>query len=90
MCDREVLKALTMFVDEKWDDGLFHLISTESIAEDGMGLADFIKQNSTTEVPHDTLVGMERFAMRFDKGWIVYVLYTKGKVCGLIAFGDWY
>ena len=74
---------------------MFHLISTESIAEDGMELADFIKKNNTTEVPYDYLVQAEKFAMRFDKDWPVYVLYTKvgkrgrSEVLGLIVFSDW-
>ena len=89
MSDNEVLRALTMFVDEKWDDGKFHLISTESIAEDEMGLTAFIKANSNTEVPQDILVQMEKFAMQFDSDWQVYVLYMKGEVSGLIAFSDW-
>lgn len=89
MSNSEALRALRMFVNETWDDGMFHLISTESIAEDGMELVDFIKQNNNTEIPYDILVQMERFAMQFDKDWIVYVLYTKGEVCGLIAFSDW-
>lgn len=89
MSDNEVLRALTMFVDEKWDDGMFHLISTESIAEEGMELVDFIKANSNTEVPQDTLVEIEKFAMQFDSDWQVYVLYMKGEVSGLIAFSDW-
>lgn len=89
MSDNEVLRALTMFVDEKWDDGKFHLISTESIAEDEMELTAFIKANSNTEVPQDILVQMEKFAMQFDSDWQVYVLYMKGEVSGLIAFSDW-
>lgn len=89
MSDNEVLRALTMFVDEKWDDGMFHLISTESIAEDGMELVDFIKANSNTELPQDTLVEIEKFAMQFDSDWQVYVLYMKGEVSGLVAFSDW-
>ena len=89
MSNNETLRALRMFVDETWDDGMFHLISTESIAEDGIELVDFIKQNNNTEIPYDILVQMERFAMQFDKDWIVYVLYMKGEVCGLIAFSDW-
>ena len=89
MSDNEVLRALTMFVDEKWDDGPFHLICTESIAEDGMELADFIQMNNASEVPQDILVQMEKFAMQFDSDWLVYVLYMKGEVSGLIAFSDW-
>lgn len=89
MSNNETLRALRMFVDETWDDGMFHLISTGSIAEDGMELVDFIKQNNNTEIPYDTLVQMECFAKQFDKDWIVYVLYMKGEVCGLIAFSDW-
>lgn len=89
MSDNEVLRALTMFVDDKWDDGKFHLISTESIAEDEMELVDFIEANTNTEVPQDILVQMEKFAMQFDSDWQVYVLYMKGEVLGLIAFSDW-
>ena len=88
MSDNETLRALRMFVDETWDDGKFHLISIGSIAEDGMELVDFIKQNNNTEIPYDILVQIERFAMQFDKDWIVYILYMKGEVCGLIAFSD--
>ena len=95
MSDNAVLKALAMFVDEKWDDGYFHLISTESIADGGMELKDFIRQNNTTEVPYDSLVQAEKFATRFDKDWLVYVFYAKAgkrgrsEVLGLIAFSDW-
>ena len=89
MSDNETLRALRMFVDEKWDDGKFHLISTESIAEDGMELVDFIEQHDDMEIPHDILAQMERFAMQFDSDWQVYVLYMEGEVCGLIAFSDW-
>lgn len=92
MSDNEVLRALRMFVDDTWDDGMFHLISTESIAEDGMELVDFIEQHNDMEIPHDILVEMERFAMQFDDDWLVYVLYMNGggkEVCGLIAFSDW-
>lgn len=89
MSDNETLRALCMFVDEKWDDGKFHLISTASIAEDGMELVDFIEENNNMKIPNDILVQMERFVMQFDEDWIVYVLYMKGEVCGLIAFSDW-
>ena len=89
MSDNETLRALRMFVDEKWDDGMFHLISTESIAEDGKELVDFIKEKSNSEIPNDDLVQMEHFSMQFDEDWIVYVLYMNGEVCGLIAFSEW-
>lgn len=89
MSDNEVLRALRMFVDETWDDGLFHLKSIESIAEDGEDVAGFIEHNSNMEVPHETLVQAEKFVMGFDNDWIVYALYMPGEVCGLIAFSDW-
>ena len=89
MSNNEVLRALRMFNDETWDDGKFHLISVESIMEDGGDIAEFIQENTNSEVPYDILVQAERFAMKFDNEWIVYVLYMKGEVCGLIAFSDW-
>lgn len=89
MSNNEVLRALRMFIDDKWDDGKFHLISIESILEDGGDIAGFVRSKSNSEVPYDILVQMERFAMKFDNEWIVYVLYMDGEVCGLVAFSDW-
>ena len=89
MSNNEVLQALRMFIDDKWDDGKFHLISTESILEDGGDIAGFVRSMGNSEVPYDILVQMERFAMKFDNEWIVYVLYMEGEVCGIVAFSDW-
>lgn len=89
MSNNEVLRALRMFIDDKWDDGMFHLISIESILEDGGDIAGFITSKSNTEIPNDTIVQVEQFCMKFDNEWIVYVLYMQGEVCGLIAFSDW-
>lgn len=87
MSDAEVLRALTMFVDEKWDDGMFHLINIESIAEDGMTLRKFLEAHdkSPGSLPLDTV---SQWAGGFD-GWLVYVLHTNDEVCGMIAITDY-
>lgn len=89
MSNNEVLRSLRMFNDDNWDDGKYHLKSIESIAEDGGDIAGFIQENTNCEVPYDILVQAERFAMKFDNEWIVYVLYMQGEFCGLVAFSDW-
>lgn len=88
MSDNEVLRALTMFVDEKWDDGMFHLKSAESIAEDGIELSDFLKShdNSPCSLPIGDLTA---WAGKYDADWIVYVLYSDGEVNGMIAITDY-
>ncbi len=89
MSDSEVLRSLKMFVDENWDDGHFHLISVESIAEDGETIAEFAKMTNRMEIPNEILIDMTDFAAEFGKEWIVYMLYMEGEVCGLVAFSDW-
>ena len=89
MSDNEVLMALRMFNDEDWDDGEFHLVCVESIWEEGCELSEFIQKNSNSEISHDELRKAEMWVREFDNKWLVYVLYKKGEVCGLIAFSDW-
>ena len=89
MSNNEVLRALRMFNDETWDDGKFHLISVESILEDGEDIAGFIQRNTNSEVPQDVLRQAEMWVRCYDNNWLVYVLYMPGEVCGLIAFSDW-
>ena len=89
MSDNEALQALRMFVDEMWDDGMFHLKSVESIAEDGGSVAGYVTSRHHSEIPPADIDGMEEFACRFGSDWIVYVLTCANEVCGLIAFSDW-
>ena len=90
MSNEEVLRALRMFNDETWDDGKYHLVSVESIWEDGEKIEDFIKRNNESEIPEEILKQMYRFVMEFDNNWLVYVSYMDGEVFGIIAFSEWY
>ncbi len=87
MGDHDVLKALTMFVDEKWDDGMYHLINIESIAEDGIRLEDFLKDHEKS--PGSLPVDMMTEWPGGYNGWLVYVLYNDTEVCGMIAITDY-
>ena len=89
MSDNEVLRALRMFNDETWDDGKYHLVSVESIWEDGEEIEDFIKRNNESEIPEVFLKQMCKFVMEFDNNWLVYVSYMDGEVFGIIAFSEW-
>lgn len=88
MLDKEVLRALTMFVKDTWDDGLFHLTSTGSIAADGIMLRDFLEDHDSLpcSLPVEEMV---KWASSHDSSWLVYVLYTSGEVCGMVAIKDY-
>lgn len=89
MTDLHAAFAIQMFVDNTWDSGTFHLISKESIAEDGMTLEGFLKRHSKIVIPHKDIVEYEKFAMKFDNKWLVYVCYRNREILGMIAFSEW-
>ena len=89
MSNNEVLTALRMFNDDRWDDGKYHLKSVESIAEDEENLSGYVTSHHHSEIPPADIEGMEEFFWKFDNEWIVYVLTCDNEVCGLIAFSDW-
>lgn len=88
MTDLHAAKAVQMFADNDFDCGIFHLISNESIAEDGMTLEEFLKRHSKIVIDHKAIVEYEKFAMKFDKNWIVYVFYLSREILGMIAFSE--
>lgn len=89
MSNNEVLRALRMFIDDKWDDGMFHLISIESILEDGETIVDYVKRHHHSVFDDKTYMEIDEFAWKFDNDWIVYVMTCDNEVCGLVAFSDW-
>ena len=89
MTDLYAAKAVQMFADNDFESGKFHLISKESIAEDGMTLEGFLKRHSKIVIPNKDIAEYENFAMKFDKNWIVYVFYRSREILGMIAFSEW-
>ena len=89
MTDLNAAKAVQMFANNDFDSGKFHLISKDGIAEDGMTIEGFLMRHSKIVIPHKDIVEYEKFAMKFDNDWIVYVFYLSREILGMIAFSEW-